>query len=140
MKLECLIFPSEFQLTLISELQAPVKLIDFEYENKENRESDNHTKRLNWSSFKEAPYKSLEMSQQPLKKIHSSLLVWTSPSWSDGNVLWFASQTHFISIQLDSVDPILLRDEPFANYWGVGIIFSTRQTIFSLYFPGKHIF
>ena len=31
------------------------KLIAFEYENNESRESNNHTKRLNWASFKEAP-------------------------------------------------------------------------------------
>ena len=41
------------------------KLIAFEYENKESRESNNHTKRLNWSSFKEAPYRNLYTSQQP---------------------------------------------------------------------------
>ena len=40
-------------------------LIAFEYENKESRESNNHTKRLNWSSFKEVPYRNLGMSQQP---------------------------------------------------------------------------
>ena len=36
-----------------------------EYENSEGRESNNHTKRLNWSFFKEAPYRNLDMSQQP---------------------------------------------------------------------------
>ena len=41
------------------------KLIAFEYENKESRESNNHTKRLNWSSFKEAPFWNLDTSQQP---------------------------------------------------------------------------
>ena len=41
------------------------KLIAFEYENNESRESNNHTKRLNWSSFKEAAYRNLDMSQQP---------------------------------------------------------------------------
>ena len=41
------------------------KLIALEYENNESRESNNHTKRLNWSFFKEAPYKNLDMSQQP---------------------------------------------------------------------------
>ena len=41
------------------------KLIAFEYENNESRESNNHTKILNWSSFKEAPYRNLDMSQQP---------------------------------------------------------------------------
>ena len=41
------------------------KLIAFEYENNESRESNNHTKRLNWSFFKEAPYRNLGMSQQP---------------------------------------------------------------------------
>ena len=37
----------------------------FAYENKESREGSNHTKRLNWSSFKEAPYRNLNMGQQP---------------------------------------------------------------------------
>ena len=41
------------------------KLIAFEYENNESIESNNHTKRLNWWSFKEAPYRNLDMSQQP---------------------------------------------------------------------------
>ena len=41
------------------------KLIAFEYENNEGRENNNHTKRLNWSSFKETPYRNLDMSQQP---------------------------------------------------------------------------
>ena len=45
-------------------LKAHVKLIAFEYENKESKESNNHTKRLYWSSFKEAPYRNLEMSQE----------------------------------------------------------------------------
>ena len=46
-------------------LQARVKLIAFEYENKESRESNSHTKRLNLSAFKETPYRNLDMSQQP---------------------------------------------------------------------------
>ena len=36
-----------------------------EYENKENRESNNYTKKQNWSSFKEAPFRNddnLEMT------------------------------------------------------------------------------
>ena len=57
----CLIFPSASQLALIG-LQTPIKLGAFEYENKESRESNNHTKRLNWSSFKEAPYRNPDMS------------------------------------------------------------------------------
>ena len=48
----CLIFPSASQLALISLLQARAKLSAFEYENKESRESNNHTKRSNWSSLK----------------------------------------------------------------------------------------
>ena len=36
-----------------------VKLIAFEYENKESKE------RLNWSSFKEAHYRNFVISQQP---------------------------------------------------------------------------
>ena len=36
----------------------------FEYENKESRKSINHTGRSNWSSFKEAPYRNPDMSQQ----------------------------------------------------------------------------
>ena len=56
------IFPSAFQLVLKADyLQACVELIAFEYENKESRES----KRLNWSSFKEAPYRNIDMRQQP---------------------------------------------------------------------------
>ena len=46
-------------------LRAREKLIAFEYANNESRESNNHTKRLNWSSFKEAPYRNFDMSQQP---------------------------------------------------------------------------
>ena len=42
------------------------------------------------------------------KKIYSTLLVWTSPGWSHRNILWIASPTHFISIHLEKVDPILL--------------------------------
>ena len=42
-----------------------VKLIVFEHENKESRESNNHTKRLNWSSCKEAPYRNLDNESQP---------------------------------------------------------------------------
>ena len=61
----CLIFPSASQLTLIGELQARPKLSAFEYENKKSLESNNHTKRLNWSSFKESPYRNHDMSQQP---------------------------------------------------------------------------
>ena len=41
------------------------KLSAFEYENKEIWESNNHAQRLNWSSFKEAPYRNHDMSQQP---------------------------------------------------------------------------
>ena len=32
---------------------------------KVEKKNNNHTKRLNWSSFKEAPYRNLDMSQQP---------------------------------------------------------------------------
>ena len=35
-----------------------------DYENKESRETNDHTKRQNWSSFKEAPYRNPDMSQQ----------------------------------------------------------------------------
>ena len=41
------------------------KLIAFGYENNVSRKSNTHAKRLNWSSFKEAPYGNLDMSQQP---------------------------------------------------------------------------
>ena len=61
----CLIFASASQLALIGSLQARAKLSAFEYENKESRESNNHTKRSNWSSFKEAPDRNPDMSQQP---------------------------------------------------------------------------
>ena len=47
-----LIFLSVSQLALISQLQERAKLSTFEYENKASRESNNHIKRLNWSSFK----------------------------------------------------------------------------------------
>ena len=53
----CLIFPSASQLALIGQLQVRAKLSAFEYGNKASSESSNHTKRLNWSSFKEAPYR-----------------------------------------------------------------------------------
>ena len=61
----CLIFPSASQLALIGQMQARAKLSAFEYEKKVSRESNNHTKRPNWSSFKEAPYRKPDMSQQP---------------------------------------------------------------------------
>ena len=61
----CLMFPSASQLTL---KQARAKLSAFEYENKESRESNNCTKRLNCSSFKEAPYRNPDISQRPLIK------------------------------------------------------------------------
>ena len=32
---------------------------------KKVEKENNHTKRLNWSSFKEAPYRNLDVSQQP---------------------------------------------------------------------------
>ena len=47
----CFIFPSASQLALIGLLHARAKLIAFKYKNKENRESDNHTTRLNWSPY-----------------------------------------------------------------------------------------
>ena len=37
----------------------------FEYENKERKESNNHTERSNWLSFKEAPHRNPDVSQQP---------------------------------------------------------------------------
>ena len=46
-------------------LDSRVKLIAFEYDNKESKESNDHTKRLNWSTFKEEPYRNLDVSQQP---------------------------------------------------------------------------
>ena len=33
------------------------KLSAFKYDNRASKESNNHAKRLNWSSFKEAPYR-----------------------------------------------------------------------------------
>ena len=60
-----LIFSSASQLALIGQLQARAKLSAFKYENKVSIESNNCTKRLNWSSFKEAPYRNPDMSQQP---------------------------------------------------------------------------
>ena len=61
----CLIFPSTSQLARIGLLQALAQLSAFEYQNKDSRKSNNHTERSNWSSFKEAPYRSPDMSQQP---------------------------------------------------------------------------
>ena len=61
----CLIFPSASQLALTGQLQARAKLSAYEYEYKESRESNNHTKRLNWLSFKEAPYRNPDTSPQP---------------------------------------------------------------------------
>ena len=52
----CLIFPSASQLTLIGLLQARAKLSAFENENKVEKVIIT-IKRLNWSSFKEAPYR-----------------------------------------------------------------------------------
>ena len=63
----CIIFSSASQLTLIGSLQARAKLSAFEYESKESRESNNHTKRPNWSSLIEASYRNQDMSQQPQK-------------------------------------------------------------------------
>ena len=48
----CLIYPRTSQLALTGTLQVLAELSAFEYESKESRESNNHTKRLNWSSFK----------------------------------------------------------------------------------------
>ena len=55
----CLIFPSVSQLAIIGKTTA------FEYENKESRESNNHTERLNWSSFKDAYLQKSNTIQQP---------------------------------------------------------------------------
>ena len=58
-------YESIYDLLNIPKLQANAKLSDFEYENKESRESKNHIKKPNWSSFKDAPYENQDMSQQP---------------------------------------------------------------------------
>ena len=58
----CLILSSASQLALIGKLQARAKLSASEYENKE---SNNHAIRPNWSSFKEAPNRNPHMGQQP---------------------------------------------------------------------------
>ena len=60
----CLILPSASQLALTGYMQASAKLSAFDYESKKSRESSNHTKRLNWSFFKEAPYRNPDTSQQ----------------------------------------------------------------------------
>ena len=57
--------PKRILVSIYMIIASAWKLIAFEYENNENRESNNHTKRLNWPSFKEAPYRILDMSQQP---------------------------------------------------------------------------
>ena len=46
-------------------IASACKIKRFEYENKKCRESSNNTRRPNWSSFKEAPYRNPDMSQQP---------------------------------------------------------------------------
>ena len=46
-------------------IASACKIKRFEYENKESRDSNNHTKKLNCSSFKETPYRYPDMSQQP---------------------------------------------------------------------------
>ena len=46
-------------------IASACKLSAFEYENKESRESNNHTKTSNWSSFKETLYRNVDMSQRP---------------------------------------------------------------------------
>ena len=46
-------FPSTSQSAVIGQLQAHPKLSVFEYENKDSRESENHTERPNCPSFKE---------------------------------------------------------------------------------------
>ena len=57
--------PKRILISTFMLIASTWKLITFEYENNESRESNNHTKRLNWPSFKEAPYRNLDMSQQP---------------------------------------------------------------------------
>ena len=52
----CLKLPSASQ-HLQANLQARAKLNAFEYGNKVSTESNNRTKRLNWSPFEEAPYR-----------------------------------------------------------------------------------
>ena len=59
---------------LPSSSQAHAKLSAFEYENKESGGSNNHTNRLNWSSFKEAPYRNPDMSQQPQEQVRVILV------------------------------------------------------------------
>ena len=57
--------PKRISVNTYRLIASTCKIKCFEYENKESRESNNHTKRLNWSSFKEAPYRNLDVSQQP---------------------------------------------------------------------------
>ena len=46
------------QLLILREyMQWHAKSSTFEYENKESRKSNNHTKRSNWSSFREARHR-----------------------------------------------------------------------------------
>ena len=44
--------PKRISVSAYSLIASACKLSAFEYENKESRESNNHTKRLNWSSLK----------------------------------------------------------------------------------------
>ena len=57
--------PKRISVNTYRLITSACKLSAFEYGNKESRESNNHTKRSNWSSFKETLHRNLDMSQQP---------------------------------------------------------------------------
>ena len=82
----CLIFPRASQLALIGELQARAKLSAFEYQNKASTEINNDTKRLHWSSFKEAPYRNPKpvniLKLKLIVKLRFILLLFTLFSFS----------------------------------------------------------
>ena len=59
-----------------SKNEAHAKLSAFEYENKASRESNNQINRLNWSSFKEAPYRNPKLkSSKKLNAIFGFCLI-----------------------------------------------------------------
>ena len=56
--------PKRISVSTYRLIASACKLIAFSIKKEESRESNNHIKRSNWSSFKEAPYGNLGMSQQ----------------------------------------------------------------------------
>ena len=63
--------PNHILVSTYRLVASKCKIKCFEYENRESRESSNHTKRLNWSSFKDASLQKSNMCQ-PLEKINQN--------------------------------------------------------------------